>query len=256
MKPMLDNDIDNLFKPSLESYEIRPSAESWQKINSQLERKQGKNNQPYWLAAASVILVVGLGFNFFGTQQEVIKLTANSHVAIIEEEEVLPVEHKITVKQPVLKELSLNEVKMANEKHFLSLMAKTNIPSKKNRIKPKGDDFKNKNILASAFLLNVDKSIEEEAPERRKVKVAANTVIDAEDPILATAQQTKNISAFNKELNYSEEKSIIKSVGDLVNFVIAKVDNREQKLLHMSRTEESDMEITQINLGLIKYKKN
>jgi hypothetical protein len=45
-------------------------------------------------------------------------------------------------------------------------------------------------------------------------------------------------------------------VGDLVNFVIAKVDKREEKIIKVSKTDEGDNEITGINLGLFKFSKS
>jgi hypothetical protein len=38
--------------------------------------------------------------------------------------------------------------------------------------------------------------------------------------------------------------------------VVAKVDKREEKIIKVSKTSESDIEITGINLGLIKYLKS
>ena len=42
----------------------------------------------------------------------------------------------------------------------------------------------------------------------------------------------------------------IKSVKDMVNFLVSKVDKRKNKIVYMSKTEESDIEITAINLGI------
>jgi hypothetical protein len=36
---------------------------------------------------------------------------------------------------------------------------------------------------------------------------------------------------------------------------VAKVDKREEKIIKMSKTQESDNEITGINLGLFKFRK-
>ena len=83
MKPILDNGIDHLFKSSLEDYEIKPSAESWKRINEQLGSKSQDNKQPYWWAAASVILVLGIGLVFFRSDREVIQLKGKTEIAVI-----------------------------------------------------------------------------------------------------------------------------------------------------------------------------
>jgi hypothetical protein len=251
MKPILDNGIDHLFKSSLEDYEIKPSAESWKRINEQLGSKSQDNKQPYWWAAASVILVLGIGLVFFRSDREVIQLKGKTEIAAVNEE-LLPIQNKLIVKPQLLKDLSLEEVRIANEKRFLQLMAKTNAPVTK-EIHSKSD-VKNKNTFAAASSINNDKDDQQNPTTANEENISDNTMITAGEPVLAAVPQSENI--LDRPINHSGEKSLIKSVGDLVNFVIAKMDGRDQKLLHMSKTEESDMEITQINLGLIKYKKN
>ena len=233
----------------MEEYEIKPSAESWNSINDQLRPKSKHNKQLYWLAAASVILILTVGLMFFKGGREAIKLKGKPEIVAVEEE-FLPGDNKMAIKQNLPKDLSLEEVRMANEKRFLQLMAQTKAPeAKENHSK---SDIKNKNTFVAASPFNDDNQ-----PQEATVKEASFTddvVITAGEPVLVAAPQAQNI--LERPVNHSEEKSLIKSVGDLVNFVIAKMDGRDQKLLHMSKTEESDMEITQINLGLIKYKKN
>jgi hypothetical protein len=251
MKPILDNGIDHLFKSSLEDYETKPSAESWKRINEQLGSKSQDNKQPYWWAAASVILVLGIGLVFFRSDREVIQLKGKTEIAAVNEE-LLPNQTKLIVKPQLPKVLSLEEVKIANEKRFLQLMAKTNATVTK-EIHSKSD-VETKNTFAAASPINNDKDDQQNPTTANEENFFDNTMITAGEPVLAVVPQTENI--LDRPINHSGEKSLIKSVGDLVNFVIAKMDGRDQKLLHMSKTEESDMEITQINLGLIKYKKN
>jgi hypothetical protein len=45
----------------------------------------------------------------------------------------------------------------------------------------------------------------------------------------------------------------IRSIGSLVNFVIAKVDKREDKLIEFKDSDEGS-EVSGINLGLVKIK--
>jgi hypothetical protein len=67
-------------------------------------------------------------------------------------------------------------------------------------------------------------------------------------------------NAFLNKEESIEEKVVGKrikfsSVGDLVNLVVAQVDKRENKIIKISKTEESENEITGINLGLFKFSK-
>jgi len=50
-------------------------------------------------------------------------------------------------------------------------------------------------------------------------------------------------------------KKRIRSLSDLVNFVVAKVDDREEKVLETS-SNEAILSLTSLNVGPIKFKKN
>jgi pectate lyase len=71
---------------------------------------------------------------------------------------------------------------------------------------------------------------------------------------LALAQNT-NDGNLDDVGGVNDRKVKIKSVGDLVNFVVAKVDKREEKIIKVSKTDEGDNQITGINLGLFKFRK-
>lgn len=250
MKPMLDNDIDNLFKSSFEDYEVTPSKESWNKVKASLNDKPVKNNRPLWLAAASIIVIFGLAIKFFGTNNKVIKLHGSSENTDEEIVAYSEVEKPVSVKN-LPKKMTLEEVKLANEKHFLSLVSNS-APLKGTNKK------KRKSIIENDLAIDKNKSDNDILSRSLSNQILAENnlvdVIQSNESVIA--QRNDLESTLDKENHLSTEKSKIKSVGDLFNFVIAKVDNREQKLLHFSKTEESDMELTQINLGLFKYKKN
>jgi hypothetical protein len=63
---------------------------------------------------------------------------------------------------------------------------------------------------------------------------------------------------FTEDEEYIEENELrgqkkIRSIGSLVNFVIAKVDKREDKLIEFKDSDEGS-EVSGINLGLVKIK--
>jgi hypothetical protein len=61
-----------------------------------------------------------------------------------------------------------------------------------------------------------------------------------------------------EEVNEAEQTSPrqkIRSLGDLVNRVVAKVDPREEKIIQFTDNDEGT-EVSGINLGLIKFKHN
>ena len=51
------------------------------------------------------------------------------------------------------------------------------------------------------------------------------------------------------------ERKGIRNVGDLVNFVVDKVDKRDKKLLHFNTDEDDNSSLVGINIGFLKLNK-
>jgi hypothetical protein len=51
------------------------------------------------------------------------------------------------------------------------------------------------------------------------------------------------------------KKRRIRSLGDLINVVVSKVDKRKDKIIEFSNTDDDEATITGVNLGIIKIKK-
>src|SRR5690606_15067166 len=76
MKSMSDKELDDFFKSSLEGFEQKPVAGCWNKIEQQLGNQPVKKTVlPYWLAAASVVMVIGLSVKLYNSEEQTIKLT-------------------------------------------------------------------------------------------------------------------------------------------------------------------------------------
>ena len=72
---MLDKDFDQIFKSSFEDFEVQPAANSWDKITDKLDKKPKKKSfGVFWMAAASVVVVLGIGIGLFTKPTEVIKV--------------------------------------------------------------------------------------------------------------------------------------------------------------------------------------
>jgi hypothetical protein len=105
----------------------------------------------------------------------------------------------------------------------------------------------------------VDKVIAETKPVRKPTVTEKMIAEEAKKLSLNNNQTALAINTNDENLNdegvQSDRKLKIKSVGDLVNFVVSKVDKREEKVIRVSKTDESDNEITGINLGIFKFRK-
>ena len=65
MKTNLDKKFDQHFKSSFEDFEVVPSADSWKKISTELEKKPTKRPFIYWSAAASILLLMSVGIGLY-----------------------------------------------------------------------------------------------------------------------------------------------------------------------------------------------
>jgi hypothetical protein len=81
------------------------------------------------------------------------------------------------------------------------------------------------------------------------------SALDLSQPDLSREVLTTSISSQDRnstdEFNSRNRK--VKGVGGLVNFVIAQVDKREDKLIEFTESDEGT-EVSGINLGLLKIK--
>ncbi|WP_442795178.1 hypothetical protein [Pelobium manganitolerans] len=245
MKQMLDKDFDQVFKSAFEGFELEPANNSWDKIAETLKSKpKKKNKQTLWMAAASFVIVAGFGISLFNKPVEVIKL--RKHVV----EELAQESPSETTFQ--------EEFDTKNSsKQFAAAKPQKNYPAKKleseNHL-PNAEDVKGDELKLDA---TTEAFVAEVKPLRAK-SVTELLLQQEEQDKIAKVYTENNISVSENTAATTianDKKVKINTVGDLVNFVIAKVDKREDKLIKMSQTAESDNEITEINLGLFKFKK-
>ncbi|WP_304064323.1 hypothetical protein [Pedobacter glucosidilyticus] len=245
---MSDKELDILFKSKFEDYEVEPSVSSWSKIEEQLSIKPMQRRKvPFlWMAAASVLVVLGLGLIFWNKPQEQIMLKGKPAV---EEGNILIAQNNST-------SLS-NEVNTSTKQTNIQLGNQENEVQKIVKAAPEQNSLQEENLFASTQANKPEIQQEQELVIRtepvKRITVTELILLEEENAAKTDKIKSSMFSSLNED-NQSSEK--IRSVGDLVNFVIAKVDKREQKLIRISKTDESDIEITGINLGLFKYKKD
>ncbi len=255
---MQDKDFDKLFKDRFADFDEQPSAQSWLNIEKQLHRKP-KNKLPFlWMAAASVLVVLGIGFLLYRQPTEVIQLKKKTELAKInnpvKKTEIVAVDNSLpTIDKERFTSSDSTPIESSNktEKNLVtdatiasghSVLDVKKIENMQTRFNTQSASAKRK-VTESNRKINNEKLQKENASESLEEQI--------------TLAQTDNIKQDKTADGTTDElpRKKIKSVGDLVNMVIAKVDNRKEKLFKLSKTEESDNEITEINLGLFKYKK-
>ena len=102
-------------REKLENREIQPSAQSWDKLNSRLERSEKRTGTKWWISAAAAVVVLLIASVWFVNQQEQIS------TPIVESpvEEVQKPSDKTEFEQPV-QVASENEVDEKMEKSAIN----------------------------------------------------------------------------------------------------------------------------------------
>lgn len=269
MKQVSDKEFDGLFKSSFEDFEVEPSAKSWEKITDQLDAKpRGKKFPIFWSVAASVIVVLGIGIGLYTKPTEVIKLRPGQT-----EEMMANLENEQGINKTVSEDKA-NDSIVDEPQRTTSHSSFKPIDNSK-ELAALNSSTSEKNISTDATkgtsnsVLNTNPA-EQNTKEQELVQVKPNRPKTVTERILAEeASQIKPELKIKSETvlaqntidgnlgnsAYTNRKSKIRSVGDLVNFVVAKVDKRDDKIIEVSKTDESDNEVTGINLGLFKFRK-
>jgi len=233
MNNTMEKTFDKVFKDKLGEVSVAPSPQVWENISASLDPKQHKKRVIYpWLGLAASVLLVSLGaWWFFPMNQaqvgavKVVNVQQMPTRTIDPElisQENLPKNEVAHIAKPLV----VNKVAQLQQDLALP-------PSSVNTVDPK----------PSATIIQ---------PEQQQVAVL-NESPSQPVTILKTPQETALNSAQPSAKKHAKKR--IRSLSDLVNFVVAKVDNREEKILETS-TDEAILSLTSLNVGPLKFKKN
>jgi len=243
MEPMQDKDFDQLFKHRFESFEVKPSDRLWENISGELDgRKKKKRAIPsIWMAAASVVILASAVLWLY-KPVEVIRLQgkSDSQLAISD--------------KPVVSEETETDSEEANRPNELPLSAQS--------------------VKRERTLVSRNADVRSVKASKRKETLPAGKVDPVQDgPMLATemieANELPKTDILIKEspvvlaqhdpvtddpdIESEPSKQRIRSVGGLVNFVIAQVDKRDNKIIEF-RDGDEGAAVSGINLGPLKFK--
>ncbi|MDP3468793.1 MAG: hypothetical protein Q8S11_10695 [Daejeonella sp.] len=258
MHPISDKELDKLFQQRFGDLEIEPSAAVWEKITGTMDQKRRKSAFPsFWMAAASIVVLISVGFWYF-RPQEVIKLQGRSEIAQIMEDSSRtelkgpalstkePLSSSQTVKT-VLSDFSLANASGINSNDY-SLIEKTPTAEPEITFAASPEPV----VIASEPVKKVS-----QVQPKKVVKVPTRYSGD-QSALDVTQADMMAITDFSVDEINPDESEVrsqrkIRSIGSLVNFVIAKVDKREDKLIEFKDSDEGS-EVSGINLGLVKIK--
>ena len=242
---MQDKDFDQLMKERLEAFEIQPSASTWNKISAELDQKPKKKKlfASYWVAAASVVLL------------------ASAVLWLYKPVEVVKLHPEVQTPVAVNRESQLRENGPLNE----SPEKAETVPS---GIRSSVPVRKLKFVASNKYYAAQRVRPERETPDQPASKEVADTKVllakkesvvpaDVVKPLAITDDNaTRLANADDEKAENSpehESRHKIKSIGSLVNFVVAQVDKRENKIIEFKDGEEGS-EVSGINIGPLKFK--
>lgn len=253
MQHMQDKDFDNLFKDKFMDAEIEPSAHLWNNIKQELEPKRKRVFPIYWMAAACLLVAVtGLiltqekrTLRLHGKTETLAK-TVDVNTTVAEELQTSGnTAVKADYKEPVAK---TNFHLVSNKKQSDEMIKniQTDLQPKENierlPIKPLDvmpyDVTKSETTVATANTGNT-------SPVNEQMMAQVDHAKTPDTELTEEAESTQNKKGF-------------RNVGDVVNYVIDKVDKREKKLIRFNTDDDDNSSIIGINIGFVKLnsKKN
>lgn len=241
MQHIPDKELDNLFKDKLMDAEMEPPAKVWTNIEVQLVPKAKRKLPIFWMAAASIAVVITAVLML--QQKETLDLRGNSPIAtnvpksvdtaVMDDDTALKQLAKSTSKKTLhnaninLEAKKVDRGFLGNLKDTLSLQPNTQIarlPIKHAIVKP----------------LDV-------------IDVAPTNINDEQSEIAIANTDYTDQNKIEEPENTDQRKGI-RNIGDLVNYVVDRVDKREKKFIRFN-TDDDESSISAINIGFLKMNK-
>lgn len=256
MQPMSDKELDKLFKDRFNTYELEPSAGLWDKISGQLDAPVVVKKKPFpilWMAAASTAIVLGAGL--WLSQPDELTQTGQKkqQMAVVEKakqmdqsEQSQTLQEQVPVEKNEISKVSLASERKYSKPQGVKALALENVlaqtPASSKELQPPAEVAKKENEESSSLA-----SIPEVKTQNLNKEELGGPLHRQSE--LVVAQEIGDKEEQETEIGHHK----IKSIGGLLNFVIAKVDKRENKIIEFKEGDEG-AEVAGINLGFVKIK--
>jgi hypothetical protein len=247
MEPMQDKDFDRIFKQRLDDFEVEPSSRSWERISAELASTGRKRRgiPSYWMAAASVVLLASAVLWLY-KPVEMVRLQGKATAQMSGDTHLEgdnqpgnginePDEMKLATSPPVRNKRLMASTKKVNERSR----------GLESRVLPVSVE---KAVVPSQNLALVKR----QEPEMTFEDVRPALKAEDAPAILALVDDVPEMNE-SSPVEEDVERPRIKSIGGLVNFVIAQVDKRDDKIIEFKDGYEGS-HVSGINLGPLKFK--
>lgn len=227
---MQDKDFDQLFKDRFDDAEIQPSANLWDNISQELAPKKKRKLPVWWMAAAVVFIAVTIGLLY--PETESIKLQGKEVAAIQPSAAAKPADvvsmKKANVNStPLVLAPRLKEIQQERKNNLVAMHPIEANHRPVNTVTETIPQLKEEPVQPAQHL-----------PEVMIAKVEVPEV-----------QQEQNVITEREE----PERKGIRNVGDVINFVVDKIDKREHKLIRFKTDDDDNSSLVAINIGILKF---
>lgn len=261
---MQDNEFDKLFHSKLNDFEAEPSGRVWDSVSDELTTGKRKKVLISLLSvAASIIVLITVGMLYF-PQKASVNHGAHVGKSNLVKSIGLPRVDSIVKSSNDQQKPEHNNM-VAHQQNNAAIAANTKgvLPQSPAQV------IANVNLTEP---VQPDKTAERSdalisMPPKENVadmvtsgggSVNINQPIEEKLPVISkTILPTNQLSALKKpDATPIKSKYKIHRLGDFINFVVAKVDKRPDKIIEFASTDDDDDEtrISGVNLGIIKIK--
>ncbi|WP_396139204.1 hypothetical protein [Flavobacterium sp.] len=166
---MAQHQIDNQIKSKLNTREIQPSAQAWDRLDAMLtvsENKKSKKSYGWFFVAASLVLFFGLGFFIFNQNEEA-KINLSTPVLTSVDEDIDSIKSNKTGIIPTEK---TTPILVQNEVNYLKALSNNKSEGSKELVK--GENVADEKIAPNSQL--PIPNIQLPTPEKLLVEVSVN----------------------------------------------------------------------------------
>lgn len=235
MQAMQDKDFDQLFKDRFEEAEIQPSSNLWGNIEKELTPKKKKAFPVYWAAAAVVVIATTIGL--LSQKTEPLKLQGNRiETAQVEKLPVTVPKQNSVVEEPVVARTESTPLVLAPKVKLENLVRKNSQLA----VQP-NPEIKRQQVKV------IDVAPEQKEEIKSVATLEKEIMIAKVDPPVIT-EQSNQIA----ETEVRERKGI-RNVGDVINFVVDKLDKREKKIIQFKTDDDDNSSLIAVNIGILKF---
>ncbi|MVN90161.1 hypothetical protein [Mucilaginibacter aquatilis] len=251
---MQDNELDELFRSKLGGLEMQPSAHIWDNINASLGKEKKKPLIHTLSIAATLLVILSAGMWFASNKPAKVEQAhasvVNKKVNAIKQLQATNTKSDL-INQPVVSvkkaDENIEQVAVTKRKP-LGKQATVNAQPVNEAIHDAATITNEpEQILAAVVNVPVNKPV---LPE---MALTTKTI----DTVPAALKTTHSVSSPTLMAQQPEKRRRrgIHSLGGIINAVVSAVDKREDKFIEFTETDEDNANVTGINLGLLKVKK-